>query len=348
MKSITRYLIPAAGLAAFLPAVLLAQDAPPPEKKEMRVLVGPGGPGGSGGPGDNAPPHHLRRVMMGHPHEMETITFLGVETRPADSTLADQLNLPSGAGLIVRNVAPMSPAAEILKKNDVLTKLDDQLLIEQRQLAVLIRNHKDGDEVSLTFIRGGKETTVKVKLAKHDVPKMTMLEGLQGGNMAFALAGADAEAIPGMGREEADRVLSLIDRGEQGGPGERTFNLQVEPGNGPGMRNISVNTSNSNMVFSDNDGSLDLTIKDGKKTLVAKNAKGESLFSGPVNTPEERKAMPADVLARLDKLEAMQDFSFKTDGDFQPGEVKDVRPHHQGIALPLPPRAPGGRPPAFF
>ncbi len=341
MKSITRYLIPMAGLAAFLPAVL-AQDAAPQEKKEMRIIVGPGGPDGKG-----PPPHHREhRIIIGGPHEMETVTFLGVATSPAGATLADQLGLPKDAGLVVTVVSSDSPAAAALKRHDVLVKLDDQLLIEQRQLSVLIRNHKEGDEVTLTYIRGGKQDTAKVKLAKHDVPKMALIgPGMHGGNMAFAFGGAEAESLPGMGREDADRLLSLINRGGPEGPGEQELNLQVE--HGPGMRNISVSTSNSNMVFSDNDGSLDLTIKDGKKTLIAKNAKGEPLFSGPVNTPEERKAMPADVRARLDKLEAMQDFSFKTDDDFQPGEAKDVRPHHQGISLPQPPPPPA-RPPAVF
>ena len=345
MKSITRYLIPMAGLAAFLPAVL-AQDAPPPEKKEMRVIVGPGGPDDQGPP----PPHHREhRIIIGGPHEMESVTFLGVETRPADATLADQLNLPNGAGLIVRNLVPDSPAAAALKRNDVLTKLDDQLLIEARQLAVLIRNHKEGDEVTLTYIRGGKESTAIVKLAKHDAPKLALNgPGPGPGNMAFAFGSAEAESLPGMGREDADRLLSLIHRGGPEGPGEQEINLQVQHGAGPGMRNITVSTSNSNMVFSDTEGSLDLTIKDGKKTLVAKNAKGEQLFSGPVSTPEERKALPADVRDRLDKLEGMQDFSFKTDGDFKPGEAKDVRPHRQGIALPVPPPAQPARPPQVF
>jgi hypothetical protein len=344
MKSIARYIIPMAGLAAFLPAVL-AQDAPPPpDNKEMRVVAGPGSPD------DNTPPpprgHHFGQ--RGGPREMESVTFLGVETRPADATLAEQLNLPNGSGLIVRNVGPDTPAAAVLKKNDVLTKLDDQLLIEMRQLSVLIRNHKEGDEVTLTFIRGGKEITAKVKLAKHDVPKMALMDlGQRDGNMAFAFGGAEAGALPGMGRDEADRVLALIDRDDQNGPGQRVFNMQVERDDGPGMRNITVNTSNSNMVFSDEQGSLDLTIKDGKKTLVATDAKGKQLYSGPVNTPEERKALPADVRARLDKLENMQEFSFKTDGDFQPGETKDVRPLHQGTALPVPPPPPGARPPSF-
>ena len=340
MKSIARYLIPAAGLAAFLPAVLLAQDTPPPDKKEMRVLVGPD---------DNAPPpHHGHRLMMGGPREMESVTFLGISTAPAGGALADQLDLPKDAGLVVTTIMPDSPAAAVLKRHDVLVKLDDQLLIEQRQLSVLIRNHKEGDEVTLTYIRLGKQETAKVKLGKHDMPKLALFGPGEHGNMAFALGDAEGGAMPGLGRDDADRVLSLIDRGEQGGPGSRTFNMSVQHSDGPGMRNITVNTSNSNMMFSDEQGSLDLTIKDGKKNLIAKNAKGEPLFSGPVNTPEERKAMPADVRTRLDKLENMQEFSFKTDGDFSPGEVKDVRPQHQGIAMPQPPPPPAGRPTPVF
>lgn len=341
MKSIIRYLIPLAGLAAALPA-LRAQDAPPQEKKELRVIAGPD---------DNAPPP-LRRernvFFHGGPREMESVTFLGVMTSPAGSTLADQLDLPKDAGLVVKMVAPDSPAANVLKQHDVLVKLDDQLLIEQHQLSVLIRNHKEGDEVTLTYIRGGKESTAKVKLAKHDAPKMGLMDEpfIRGRHL---LQDGDDDELPGMGREDTDRVLSLMDQnGGPGGPGQRVLNMQVDRNDGPGMHSVTVNTSNSNMVFSDEQGSLDLTIKDGKKTLVAKNAKGEQLFSGPVTTPEERKAMPADVRARLDQLEDMQEFSFKTDGDFKPGEVKDVRPQHQGIALPQPPApAAAGQPPAF-
>lgn len=339
MKSIVRYLIPVAGLAAALP-LLRADDPAPQEKKEMRVIVGPG---------DNAPPppHRLHRLMMGNPHEMESVTFLGVATEPTGPVLADQLNLAKGTGLVVTMVAPDSPANNLLKQHDVLVKLDDQLLIEQRQLAVLIRNHKEGDEVTLTYFRGGKEDTVKVKLGKHDMPKMVLLgDGPHAGAFAWTMNGASG--MPGAGREEMDRVLSLMHQGgEPGQPGPRDFNMHFEHNGGPGMNTVTVNTANSNMVFKDESGSLDLTIKDGMKSLVATNAKGEQVFSGPVNTPAERKAMPADVRARLDKLEDMQDYSFKTDGDFKPGEVKDARPVPHGIALPLPP-APEARPPKVF
>lgn len=348
MKSLIRYLIPLAGLAAALPA-LRAEEPGPTVEKELRVIASPD---------DNAPPpHRQRRVIIhgGGPREMETVTFLGVSTSPAGSTLADQLGLPKDAGLVVNEVSPDSPAAGVLKRNDVLVKLDDQLLIDQRQLAVLVRNHKEGEEVTLTYVRGGKEATAKVKLAKHDVPKMAMM-GFGPGAGPHVMAMAHADAMAGMNREEMDRVLSLMGhggRGGPGGPGEEMREMHIERHHGPGMHSVTVNTSNSNMVFSDEQGTLDLTIKDGKKTLVAKNAKGEQLYSGPVNTPEDRKALPADVRARLDQLEGMQDFSFKTDSDFKPGATKDARPRKQSIGLPLPlPQtptvAPGGVPSVFF
>jgi hypothetical protein len=272
-----------------------------------------------------------RRVIRMHgPREMETVTFLGVETHPTDATLAEQLGLAKGTGLVVRAVSPDSPATAVLKKNDILLKLDDQVLIEQRQLAVLVRNHQEGDEVTLTYIRGGKQATARVKLGKHEVPRMAFFEGVPGQRFNFAFG--DGDDLPGMDREEMDRVLSLMD---QHGPGGHVRRLHVDRAPEPGMRNTTVNTANSNMVFSDDKGSLDLTIKDGKKTLVAKDAKGAPLFSGPVNTPQERSALPPEVRSRLEQLEGMQEFSFQTDDDFQGGRVRVVKPDKSKIVAPL-------------
>ena len=50
----------------------------------------------------------------------------------------------------------------------------------------------------------------------------------------------------------------------------------------------------------DEQGSLELTMVDGKKQVVAKNSKGEQIFTGPINTPEEWKALPEDVRIRLE------------------------------------------------
>ena len=325
-------------LATISPAALAAAEKMPPRDApgEMRM---PGAP-------------ERRGFMRREPdkREMETVTFLGVEAGPVSPTIAAQLSLPRGTGLVVSHVVPKSPADGVLNEHDILLQLDDQILIEVRQLSVLVRNHKEGDEVSLTYMRGGQKKTVRIKLGQHEVPKFSALPGGEVRAFAFGggMAGENFEHPipgPGGGREEVDRVLSLIRRppggpGSAGGPGGPTpppVRMQIERHGGPGFRALSINTGNSNLVFSDNEGSLELSIKEGVKTLVAKDAKGEPLFSGPVSTPEERQTLPEGVRTRLERLEGMHNLSFRTDGDFQGAETRVMRP--RGIAWPLPARS---------
>ena len=353
MKHSLRYLLPMLGLAVAWPALRAADDdkpAPKEEKKQIRILAAKDEDSSGGGP------RIQHRVVVGHPGEKESVTFLGVETAPVSAALTAQLELAAGTGLVVVHLVPDSPAAGALKENDILLKLDDQQLIEQRQLSVLVRNHRDGDEVTITYLRAGKQSTAKVKLARHEVPKMAMWSNaggsgfnLGGGGFGPGLPAGDFDLmVPGPNSPQENemfrRVLPLMDGVDA--PGMRRFQFS-HPG-GPGDRNISVtvNTGNSHLVLDDDKGSIELTMKDGKKDLVAKNAKGEQIFSGPVNTPEERQALPGEVRERLDRLEDSTQFNFKPDVNFKT-ETKIVHPHGQGIALPPKPALPV-RPPLFF
>lgn len=71
-------------------------------------------------------------------------------------------------------------------------------------------------------------------------------------------------------------------------------------------RTTRLDVGQARIVVRDNTGELALKVDDGKRMLVAKDPEGKVLFSGPVNTDEERKALPADVRARLEKLEREQ------------------------------------------
>ncbi|MCX6953383.1 MAG: PDZ domain-containing protein, partial [Verrucomicrobia bacterium] len=163
MNTSIRTILPLLGLALASPTFAAdstpAPAVPKPDpkaRKEVRVITST----------DGAPGQH--RILRREPGEMESVTFLGVEAGPVSATLVAQLGLAEGNGLVVNQVLPNSPATGVLKPHDILLKLDDQILIEQRQLAVLVRGHKEGDEVTLTYLRGGKQATAKVKLAKHD------------------------------------------------------------------------------------------------------------------------------------------------------------------------------------
>ncbi len=347
MKNHICLLTAALSAATLLPAARAADDKPvvKEEKRELRVL---------------GAPERERRVFVprdGDKTEKETVAFLGVEASPVSAVLSAQLALARGTGLVINHVVAKSPAAAVLKEHDILLKLDDQILIETRQLSVLIRGHQESDEVTVTYLRAGQKATATIKLGKQEVPKMSWTSGVNLRALANLATGSDGTidvftSAPEGEREHLDRVLALIGRA-RGAPDAPPgaipppVRIQIDSGSGPGdhgggpgFRAMSINTGNSNIVFSDDAGALELTTAQGVKSLVAKNPKGEQIFSGPVTTPEERKAVPADLRLRLEKLEGMRDVTFRTDGDFKGAETKVVRP--RGIVFPQasPPRPP--------
>ncbi len=93
------------------------------------------------------------------------VVFLGVYTTRISPTLSAQLKLPTGMGLTIRHIVPNSPAAEAgLKEHDILRKFEDQILIHPQQLQVLTHARDEGDSISFTILRKGKEIKVEAKL----------------------------------------------------------------------------------------------------------------------------------------------------------------------------------------
>jgi hypothetical protein len=101
---------------------------------------------------------------------MEKGTYAGISVSGVPAVVRDQLELPRGTGLVVDFVEPGSPAeAAGVKKNDVLQKLDEQILIDARQFQILVRMHKPDDEIHLTLLRAAKPQTIALKLQEREV-----------------------------------------------------------------------------------------------------------------------------------------------------------------------------------
>ncbi len=95
-------------------------------------------------------------------------TWLGIAADEVGADLRAQLPLAEGEGVIVRHVEEDSPAAKAgIQANDILTKLDDQILVNGGQLGQLVRMHKDGDTVTLAGLRKGQALTFQATLATH-------------------------------------------------------------------------------------------------------------------------------------------------------------------------------------
>jgi len=235
--------------------------------------------------------------------EKEKVAFLGVETMPVSRTVAVQLGLPRDTGLVVRHVADGSPAAGLLQEHDILTKLDDQILIDMHQLSVLVRSRKAGDEVKLTYMRGGKETTTKAKLGEREVPKLAgdmMMRGFGGGaagDVFYQHSGG--HGFPEMAGPEAGDVMRLI-----GGDRMHWFaapRVHVFKRAG-GKGSTILDLPGGNFSYSDDDGSVEVNNADGKREIIVKDQKGTVTFQGPLNTPEDHAKLPPEVMARLEAI----------------------------------------------
>jgi serine protease Do len=245
----------------------------------------------------------------------EPVTFLGVMTAPAPSSLTTQLGRPAGMGLVVVSVQSKSPAQDVLKVDDLLVKLDDQKLINNDQLTALIRSHGEGDEVTVTYVRGGKEANAKVKLVKQEVvaskPVIVALSKIAGGPSEEMSISADATT---------DWKIGSSIQGQ----------TTVENG----ALNQTFTYTNGGL------GSTEIKTVNGKKTVTLRNSSGVVEFTGPFDTDEERKAAPVSVQTRVADAESRinQVLQIKA-----PTKV-EVRSRVRIPAVPPAPKAPAATP----
>jgi hypothetical protein len=226
------------------------------------------------------------------PMRKEKAAFLGTSCSPTDATTREQLKLSKGIGLTVDFVDKDSPAAAAgLAAHDVLTKLDEQWLVNMPQMAVLVRMHKPGDTVKVTYIRGGESKTADVKLVEKEVPVL---------EESPAFLQLQIPRIPPPGEAQGNLLVPRIDL--NGGPAWQAAGR------------VSVKTENgvTTKTMTDAEQTLALVIdKDGKKTLSVENKKAggdpkndEIVFSGPVDTDDQKGKLPAGVGEKLKRLES--------------------------------------------
>lgn len=99
--------------------------------------------------------------------------WLGLQVSKPDQTITAHLpSLPPGVGFVVVSLDAGGPAeAAGLQELDILWKFDDQMLINEAQLATLLRLSKPGEEIMLSGFRAGKHLEVKLKLG--EAPALT-------------------------------------------------------------------------------------------------------------------------------------------------------------------------------
>lgn len=280
------------------------------------------------------PPPQLRAPDAPHAPErparmMRTAAFLGVATSPVPPVLAAQLALPEGFGLVVEEVMPDSPAGQAgVQRFDVLRLFNDQQLTDPGQLATLVRAQGRDADVTLTLLRKGQEQKLSMKIVERPMPERMPFPG-PSGEMKEQLGrlkdgvGDGVRKLQEQAGDYEKRIREYQERLKnwRGGPGAEMpkppeFHPSVEPPENrredrPGRgaqdreagRTVTRNTASAKALMKDESGEIEVTATDGRRHLIAKNAKGETVFDGPIDTPEQIKALPEDIRKKVERIE---------------------------------------------
>jgi membrane-associated protease RseP (regulator of RpoE activity) len=232
-----------------------------------------------------------RRAFQQPTGKMEKVAYCGVSTVPVTPALTAQLKLTPEMGLLVDFVEPNSPAEMAgIKQYDILTQFNDQLLANPEQLRVLVRLKMLSDDVKFSIIRQGQPISVNVELGQKEVEVQPEADAQTAHQDKMYAFGHDGQL--------------MIDR--------RAVNAS---GGGGGMAITNVAGKNQ-MVWSDAQKTLNLDLEQGKAVrLIARDRTGKELFSGPVKTEEERKALPIALAEGLRKAEAGGPLRVARDGN---------------------------------
>ena len=246
-----------------------------------------GGFGGGGGTARFAPQRLNIKPVKG--------AWLGLTASPPPAALRHQLKLPDGTGLVVDFVQPKSPADQAgIKQYDLLTQLNEQILINSEQLAVLVRTFKPDEEIHLTFFREGERRTQSVTLVEHELPQLDDIR-LQFNGDGFVRPNPLPPA-PGQSRGEG------FGGGGFGGGAGGGFSGGGF-GGGPAAPDRIVEKSEHSITLLD--GRQQTTVRfdqDRKIVTVVDNRTKKTLFQGPIDATDQQKSLSPEARAAIERL----------------------------------------------
>lgn len=97
--------------------------------------------------------------------------WLGIGLTKPDEAMANQLPiLPPGIGFVVTDLTKGGPAERAgVKKHDLLWKMNEQMLVNEGQLATLLRLASPGEKAMVSVFRDGDSKDIEVTLGNGEV-----------------------------------------------------------------------------------------------------------------------------------------------------------------------------------
>jgi serine protease Do len=118
-----------------------------------------------------ATPIQLAKSVLDQLREKGKVTrgWLGVYIQPLTADAAENLGISGRRGALVSDVTSGGPAEKAgIRSGDVIVGFDGKEIRDEHELPQIVASTKPGKSVDVRLLRGGKETTVAVKIAEME------------------------------------------------------------------------------------------------------------------------------------------------------------------------------------
>lgn len=218
--------------------------------------------------------------------------------------------LPLREGAVVDSVWPGSPADKAgVKPGHVITAMDGAPVRGRESLSTLLAKHRPGDCVKVSIFADGTPRTITITLTRRPekASHASTPDRAVGGDRVKRPVSISPEIRAAMKERRDDICHQLAAMPEGLNPDTVIDDLQA-------IRNLARDTNaadkawmpgkagEATLQLRDSEGTLQLRGANNSLTLEAYDTKGALLYRGCLDTPEQRRSVPADVLNRLKKL----------------------------------------------
>lgn len=267
------------------------------------------------------------RVQKKQNHK--NIAYLGVAGDPLPEVLVAQLGLKQG--LVLKAVMPNSPAAKSgIQPHDIITHIDKEEIHSQNALRKVITKLKPQQKITANIIRSGKKIQKEVvlgarenKLQNQDFPRQQRklflpkdrlnqqdfrhlnLPNHEIEDFMNQIQEMMQENRENMLNNRLDLQLNLQDFFQNQAPllDQEMLDLPQKGG--------QINGFSSHTIIRDGEGSIKIKNDQRGKTITVTDRAGKIIFSGPMDTEEDKNAMPEGIRQRVDSVQNGIKLQFK-------------------------------------
>lgn len=257
---------------------------------------------------------HARHLFLANVFQQAQMVdgrFMGLICLPVGIEEGQTLGLPRGTTLRIQKVHHGGPGYQAgLRNGDVLVRLNDQLLVNNPQVAALIRTFDHGETITLHFIRSGQKQSVQATLGTRKIPqigpgghipkqswRVQPMEGQHNGDPSSGF-GPVPHAAGGQAAVPTQQIL--VDLAQHQGSnayGQSPFSeidldriLKLK-----GNHAIRYTT----MTWTSGDQKVTTTVLNDGKAIKSIDQDGKVLYEGPVQADGDYPGLPEKVQKML-------------------------------------------------